>query len=110
MQGAIAAILLTWRAAWWTRRGVIPVADWEERSLQISAPGAYLAVGGIAPGDDVRLVVLTKPPPADHGVSETFSEALTQDGTVKGLEKPLLARQVLSLSGNSACGQLTIDE
>jgi hypothetical protein len=56
--------LPTWREAWWTRRGVIPVVGWHEGSWQIDAPGAHVAVLWTDSEDGLRFAVLTQDPAA----------------------------------------------
>ena len=103
-----AATLPTWREAWRSRRGVIPVVGWEEGSWQISAPGAHLAVLWMAQGEDVRLVVLTEAPPAEYQFIERFPVALTQRGASAWLADGELRSQVQGFQVEAKAGQQTI--
>jgi putative SOS response-associated peptidase YedK len=103
-----AATLPTWRDAWRSRRGVVPVAGWEEGSWLITAPGAHLAVLWTAIEDDVRLAILTQPPPPAHLHIERFPVPLTQAGAVAWLSGGGLDGQTEKLTVAGKNGQQTI--
>lgn len=103
-----AATLPTWREAWRLRRGVVPVAGWEEGSWIVTAPDAHLAVLWTADGADVRLAVLTQLPPAAHQHIERFPVALTQAGALEWMINGGLDGNVDRLSVTGAGGQQTL--
>lgn len=103
-----AATLPTWRESWRLRRGVVPVAGWEEGSWIVTAPDAHLAVLWTVEGDDVRLAVLTQPPPTAHQHIERFPVPLTQAGALAWLSGGGLGETVEQLSVTGTGGQQTI--
>ena len=98
----------TWSAAWRVRRGVVPVAGWYEGSWHVAAPGAHLAVLWIQAGpDDLRVVMLTQPPPPDQHI-ERFPIPLTAAGALAWLAGAPPEQQLRDLTVRGDGGQQTI--
>lgn len=100
--------LPTWADAWRQARGVIPVAGWEEGSWAVTAPRAHLAVLWTHHDDDIRLAILTQPPPASMAQFERFPIPLTQEGALTWLAEGSLVDQVVDLHLTGTGGQTSL--
>ena len=100
--------LSTWRDAWESRRGVVPVAGWDDGGWTVASPGAHLAVLWIEAEDGPRLAILTQDggPYADR--IERFPCPLTQAGALAWLAGGDLRGQVTNLRVTGKGGQQTI--
>ena len=103
-----AATRTTWTKAWRSGRGVIPVDGWEEGSWIISAPRAHVAVLWTQHDKEVRLAILTQPPPPAHQHIERFPIPLTQAGALGWLAEGTLHDQVEGLTVHGSGGQMTL--